>query len=147
MRFGSVCSGIEAASVACKPCTNCHEIKSLNDYHKSSKSSDGKASWCKACANAVARKSRKRTYDKESKRKWQIKSRYGLTPACVDEMLESQGGKCALCEKELSKPHIDHCHNTGRVRGLLCHKCNIRLGGWDDVEWQKKALSYMGIAP
>ena len=141
MRFGSVCSGIEAA----KACTNCKEIKALSLYHKQTKAKDGRASWCKDCSNSIYREKRKRTYTPENKRKWQLKTRYGLTPNALAEMLAKQGGFCALCPKELSKPHVDHCHNTGKVRGLLCHQCNIRLGGWDDLEWRKKALDYLEI--
>ena len=128
-----------------KPCSKCQQIKPLDDFHRSSKSSTGRASWCKKCANAITREARKRTYMPENKRKWQLKTRYDLTPEAVDKMLTSQGGVCALCNQKLSKPHIDHCHNSGRVRGLLCHKCDIRLGGWGAVEWRNKALVYLGI--
>lgn len=129
-----------------KPCSKCKAVKPLDDFHRATKSSTGRASWCKECARTVLRESRKRTYLPENKRKWQLKTRYGMTPAAVDQMLVSQGGKCALCPKELSKPCVDHCHNTGRVRGLLCHQCNIRLGGWDDVQWRNRALAYLGLA-
>jgi len=60
-------------------------------------------------------------------------------------MHAQQGGGCALCPAPLGKPHVDHDHNTGVVRGLLCHRCNIRLGGWDDLAWRQRALQYMGI--
>lgn len=142
--YGSVCSGIEAAR---KSCSHCNVIKSLDDFHKSGKASDGRASWCKACANSIAREARKRSYSKDSKRKWQLKTRYNLTPEAIQAMRDSQGGKCALCEEDLEKFHVDHCHNTGAVRGLLCHRCNIRLGGWDDIKWRTNALKYLGIAP
>ena len=145
MRFGSVCSGIEAASVAGKCCTKCGTHKSFADYHKSSKASDGKASWCKTCVNSIRHENRKRTYTPENKRKWQIKTRYGMTVEQVEEMRLAQGGACAVCKKPLGKCHIDHDHNTGKVRGLLCHRCNVMIGGWDDKEWLASALRYMGV--
>lgn len=145
MRFGSVCSGIEAASVAGKPCTKCGLQKQLGDYHKSAKSGDGRASWCKKCANGIVRQIRKRKYDPTSKRRWQLKTRYGLTPEQIEAMRAAQGGKCALCPTDLAKFHVDHCHNTGEVRGLLCHRCNIRLGGWDDLDWRRRAIQYLGL--
>lgn len=129
-----------------KDCSKCREHKTLDEFHLSAKSSTGRASWCKACANSAIRASRKRTYIPANKRKWQLKTRYGLTPEAVDQMLAAQAGKCALCNMKITKHHVDHCHNTGRVRGLLCHQCNIRLGGWDDIAWRTKALVYLGIA-
>lgn len=126
-----------------KPCSKCRAVKPFGEFHRSAKASDGRASWCKPCANTVTRAGRKRTYSAENKRKWAIKTRYGLTPAQVEAMREKQNGKCALCDKTPRKFHIDHCHRTGVIRGLLCHACNIRLGGWDDLAWKERALAYL----
>jgi hypothetical protein len=128
-----------------KHCSKCKEDKFLSFFHRNTKASDGHASWCKTCVNGFARQSRKRTYLPENKRKWQLKTRYGLTPEKVETILIKQQHQCVLCLSSLDKFHIDHCHNTGEVRGILCHKCNIRLGGWDDLQWRNKALSYLGI--
>ena len=60
--------------------------------------------------------------------------KYGITPEQYDEMVLAQGGVCAICKKAdqtvawAGRLHIDHCHTTGRVRGLLCSPCNIALG-------------------
>lgn len=67
------------------------------------------------------------------------------TPDQVEKMLFDQEHKCAVCKTHLTKYRVDHCHNTGRVRGLLCHQCNIRLGGWDDIAWRTEAMRYLGI--
>lgn len=65
-----------------------------------------------------------------------LKYRYGITREDYNELLITQNGKCAVCEKsvlELGLPlYIDHNHKTGKVRGLLCRKCNIGLGCFDD---------------
>ncbi len=144
LEFGSVCSGIEAASV--KVCPKCQVSKpTLDGFHLSKKSSDGRASWCKVCTNSIKRQSRNRCYSQENKRKWALKSRYGLTADQYAELLLKQGGACAVCRSVVEKFHVDHCHNTGQVRGLLCHKCNIRLGGWDDLPWRSSAMAYLGI--
>ena len=74
-----------------------------------------------------------------------LETRYGLTPSDVQAMLEKQGGACAICVLPLTKHHIDHCHTTGKVRGLLCHRCNTRLGGLDDKQWRDAALRYLGL--
>lgn len=134
-------------SSAAKICTNCGTAKPLADFHKDAKAKDGKASWCKCCANKDKRTNRKRTYCKVKKREWQVKTRYGISIEAVQQMHLAQGGKCVLCDIELAnkRPCIDHCHNTGKVRGLLCHRCNIRLGGWDDLAWRTRAMAYLGI--
>lgn len=65
-----------------------------------------------------------------------LRSWYGMTRAEYLEMLEAQGGGCAICgatDAGAKKPfHVDHCHETHRIRGLLCNGCNTRLG-WFEV--------------
>lgn len=63
-----------------------------------------------------------------------LKRKYGITIEQFDLMLAGQGGNCAICRMPptAGKPlHVDHCHSTGRVRGLLCHQCNWYLGKVD----------------
>ena len=136
--------------IVTKPCTKCGTIKSLTDYYASAKGKFGKASWCKLCTNTITRDRRRRVRANtpEQKRKWQLKTRYGLTPERFDEMWAEQNGLCALCDDDLATTKrvcVDHCHDTTRVRGLLCHRCNIRLGGWDDPTWRARAIPYMGV--
>ena len=74
-----------------------------------------------------------------------IVRRYGLTPESYAALVEKQGGLCAIC---LTKPtrdfDIDHCHQTGVVRGLLCSHCNKAIGMFrDDVERLKSAIQYL----
>ncbi|MER7596264.1 endonuclease VII domain-containing protein [Streptomyces hydrogenans] len=62
---------------------------------------------------------------------------YGITEEEYVVMLEAQGHACAICgSKEWpgkdNRPHVDHCHSTGRVRGILCGRCNVALGLMDD---------------
>lgn len=55
-------------------------------------------------------------------------TRYGITPAEYDNLLERQSGLCAGCGIHMAPPNVDHDHATGRVRGLLCFSCNAVLG-------------------
>lgn len=74
--------------------------------------------------------------------------KYGLTKAEFDLLLEQQGGVCAICAGPRSGPgkrfHVDHCHDTGQVRGLLCGNCNTAIGLLgDDPERAEKAAAYL----
>lgn len=59
---------------------------------------------------------------------------YGITFQDFDVMFAAQDGRCVICSEEFGerKPHVDHCHATGMARGLLCYKCNVGLGSFED---------------
>lgn len=83
----------------------------------------------------------------------QILRKYGLTINDYDRLLSSQNGKCAIClsqkhaDKRNKRFHVDHCHKTGLVRGLLCSSCNLGLGQFgDDPEMLKMAAFYLESA-
>lgn len=66
----------------------------------------------------------------ERHRGYERKRLYGLSPAEYLSMLKGQGHKCAACCVAFSRdnrPYVDHCHTTGRVRGILCQSCNTGL--------------------
>ena len=90
--------------------------------------------------------------DKVSRYKW--KARYGITPELYNEMLAAQNGKCAICgeietaqhnvSKKTLKLAVDHCHKTGKVRGLLCQECNRGIAKFkDDPIKTQKATEYL----
>lgn len=81
--------------------------------------------------------------DPEAYRDWFRKSRYGITREEWDALFEAQGGRCAICGME-KKLHVDHCHETGKVRGLLCIGCNTSLGKLhNNPELLRKAARYL----
>lgn len=86
--------------------------------------------------------------------KWKafIVRAYGITPEQYYQMLDEQEGKCAICKSDSpnssrigsGKLFIDHCHDTGNVRGLLCSKCNHAIGLLnDDVDFLQSAIEYI----
>lgn len=84
----------------------------------------------------------------EDKRDGIVRRQYGITLAQYDEMCADQNGKCAICgnsdEVEGRRLAIDHCHDSGKVRGLLCGKCNRGLGlFYDNQELLGNAISYL----
>jgi hypothetical protein len=85
--------------------------------------------------NASARASHHRNKHKHAGKQWarHLVRQYGITAADYAAMLLKQGGVCAICSSRTAggrgpRFHVDHCHATGRVRGLLCTMCNARLG-------------------
>jgi 5-methylcytosine-specific restriction endonuclease McrA len=79
----------------------------------------------------------------QSKTDYRRKHLYGLTSTDVQNWIEFQGGGCAICGDPEAN-HIDHDHDTGRVRGILCASCNRGLGQFDDsAERLRRAASYI----
>jgi hypothetical protein len=74
---------------------------------------------------------------------WELKHRYGLSLGEYHEKVSKQGGRCAICRQEAKPLVVDHDHATGKIRALLCHKCNRLLGVVnDDPAWLRAALEY-----
>jgi hypothetical protein len=78
-------------------------------------------------------------------RKYRLKKNYGISIGQYRDLLKTQGGKCAICLVHLEdSARIDHCHNTGQVRGLLCGKCNTAIGFLNDnPELLRRAADYL----
>lgn len=82
-----------------------------------------------------------RTKKLEYMRWYAIYKKYGLTKEQHLEMFSRQNGKCKICNR-IKPLVVDHCHETGKVRGLLCDRCNLLMGYVDQVELLKSALEY-----
>jgi hypothetical protein len=74
---------------------------------------------------------------------------YGMTDEQYAALMETQDGRCAICRTtewtgHHKRPHVDHDHATGRVRGILCHDCNLGLGKFkDDPDLLRAAIVYL----
>lgn len=113
-----------------KLCRGCGQAKPHSEWHRNTTASDGLSSRCKACRAAEGRAGH-------------LKRQYGITEADRDEMILSQMGICSIC---LAAPavHVDHCHETGRVRGVLCFNCNSAIGKLgDDPDTLRRAIAYL----
>ena len=101
-----------------------------------------KTSHCRTCHNFYTSKNRPATA-----RKSHLKFKYGITPEEYDNLFSMQKGCCAICSKHQSlfvrRLATDHNHKTGKVRGLLCHQCNIRLGMLEDSLFVVNAQNYL----
>ena len=125
---------VEKTQTDGKKCRSCGEVKSLSEYHKGSYS-DGLDNRCKSCKIELNRNTR------------YIKT-YGITIDDYNKIFKEQEGNCGICNKhqvEFKKRFaVDHDHDTGEVRGLLCFDCNIGIGKLgDNIEGLEQALRYL----
>ena len=92
-----------------------------------------------------------RSPERKEKYRWSyIMRNYGLAKEDFESMLDGQENKCAICkfefhdEKQSTRPHIDHCHDSGNIRGLLCNNCNTGLGQFkDNPSLLQSAIRYL----
>ena len=124
-------------STGYKTCGTCKEKKPIEKFPKHESCLGGVARICRSCKTNVSRL-----------------RRYGISRQQYTEMYIKQNGKCAICNsinpnsgaaKDGSKSFcVDHCHTTGKVRGLLCFKCNSGIGNFiDNIENLKSAINYL----
>ncbi len=136
-----------------KRCYSCKTEKEPALFYKNKSTMDGLHVACKEC-NDTYQRNRYRTDEvfrnkrKLKWRRWSYKHQYGITIEQYNEMLRLQQNQCAICHKEASKERqhlsVDHCHLTGKIRGLLCDRCNVSLGTLENVEFVKRANLYLG---
>ena len=108
-----------------KWCAKCQSWLDKSSFHKTKRSNDGLASRCAKCHLETQRK-----------------RRYGLEWGEFGRMLERQNNKCAICGA--SDPnHLDHNHETGQVRSILCNRCNTALWVVEDEELLNNMLEYL----
>jgi hypothetical protein len=97
----------------------------------------------------MAKHVKARNYDSDRARDLNRKYLYGITSAEFDALLEAQGGGCGICGTtewpgRHNRPHLDHCHETGRTRGVLCNECNTGLGKFRDrADLLAAAIAYL----
>lgn len=120
-------------------CLHCGEEKSEEDFppYNSKRYGKERRPVCRTCHNKRARKYFNERYKdkearKEKQRDWGLKTRYGISLDEYKDMYSRQGGRCAICEEQYDTLAIDHCHQSGKVRSLLCTKCNTGLGAFND---------------
>lgn len=111
-----------------KWCPDCGEVKPLAKFPSTRANVSGRHSYCKPCHNARGRATLEKL---GGSRTYHLKRRYGITARDADALLANQGGLCAIC-KVSPAVHVDHDHETGAVRALLCFNCNGGLGQFKD---------------
>lgn len=139
-----------------KQCRSCGVEKPLDNFVKDKKRPDGHYLYCKTCTSIRHKEKR---YDiawreanperVKANRRASLLRKYGLTEEDYNEMLSRQGFSCAICrntdpQDRWNRFHVDHCHETGVVRGLLCSHCNTGLGKfYDNTNHLYAAIQYL----
>lgn len=139
-----------------KRCTKCQQDKPRDAFGPRAAGKDGLQAQCKDCINAGRRilrerdpqtaRARERAYENRPERQAITRARHaarrvGISPETYRMIAEIQKGECAVCFASHPKLFLDHDHETGNVRGLLCPKCNIALGQADDDPDRLRALA------
>ena len=139
-----------------KKCCKCKEVKPPTEFYSNG---EGKLHFrCKDCDRAKAREYRRANLTKVNlaNRDWHRRNpwwkkqkrlkKYGLTQEQFDDINTAQGGVCAICKQPYKRGHVDHCHRTGRVRGLLCIPCNLGIGHLKESrEIMERAMDYLAF--
>jgi len=120
-----------------KNCPKCKLFKESNQFYMSK---DNKIKcWCKSCC----------LEDRNTRgRNAQLIKRYGIDINQYNQLFANQDGKCKVCGKHQSELTsalaVDHCHASNEVRGLLCYKCNIGIGYFNDnISLLSSAITYL----
>jgi len=128
-----------------KKCGRCKQHLDLSFFSKDTKTKSGYANKCKPCAAFVYSKWRKAnlTEQRKKERTSHYIRNYGLTKEQAEQLVADRNGVCSICSLFLPLV-VDHCHQTGKVRGLICSACNSMLGyAKDNGKTLENAILYL----
>jgi len=154
-----------------KICIKCKKLKALTEFYLIRSNKDKLQNYCKDCSNLIhkihnatpeAKKKRSilnkklknNSMYKAKEKASHYKRKYKMDLEQYNQMLKEQNGVCKICGKpeihlnnwtgKVRPLSVDHCHATGKVRGLLCHTCNLGLGNFkDNSELLRKGAKYL----
>lgn len=137
-----------------KRCPRCGETKPLTEFSPRKEPGNGTHySWCRACSRTTRAAERASWSEGQREAHQILKHRYKLTEAEYEELLIEQNGVCAICRRpetaldrrgKVRRLSVDHNHETGEVRGLLCCNCNRGLGSLEEnPDFFLAAIAYL----
>lgn len=140
--------------VSHKECNICKQLKLITQFYKNNRGLHGRRPSCNVCTNEKEKQVLKADPErfKRYSRQTDLKKKYGISVSDYNALVEKQNGVCIICSQPsirvdrdgISRLVVDHCHTTGKVRGLLCHNCNVALGLFkDDPDLLQKAKEYL----
>lgn len=129
-----------------KRCYKCNKWKPLCEYSPDPRKKGGTQARCKSCMAEWQRKYRATSRGKTATEDTNLRRRYGLSMDEYNAILAAQDGLCAICKGPpgARRLAVDHDHETGEVRGLLCPNCNRGIGNFrDDPSLLRAAIEYL----
>lgn len=132
-------------------CDQCDTRQDITEFFWTNKRK-GRRRKCKTCVILNAKKYRENNRDKyrEYSFKWHLNANYQMSIDEYRNLLSEQSNSCFICLRpfdlndQARRPHLDHCHETGKVRGILCFRCNTALGKFqDNPDLLRKAAEYV----
>ncbi len=118
-----------------KVCSKCRQSKLLTEFYPQANGVYGRKSACSTCSRSYTSRYRKAKGEggKHVARCSYLQRTYGMSLEEYTSLLSAQNASCAICQTHYSKVlHgklcVDHCHESGKIRGLLCHPCNAAIG-------------------
>lgn len=134
-----------------KRCTTCKDFKPLAEFGNTKTGRYGKAYNCKDCYNKRARELHAQNRancpkHKAMQREGYCRSTYGISSLEYDTKLQEQGGRCKICCIDITgkSAHLDHNHETGKLRDFLCTNCNRGLGHFkENKSFLERAINYL----
>lgn len=143
--------GCNERYVTTTSCVRCVRERGKNQQATYRKTKDGLQSR-KRYEQGPAGKAARKRYNtsnavKEARRWQQVRSRYGLTQDEINSMITEQSNLCSICNNVMDGPRdpvVDHCHETNKIRSMLCWSCNVGLGHFkDNVQSLLAAADYL----
>lgn len=131
-----------------KKCPTCKQILPVDMFGNNRSRYDGKQAYCKNCISVHGKKfylANSELLKQKSRIHWYMR-KYGMTYEKKSLMFSEQKGLCAICKKLMeldNRCHVDHDHETGEIRGLLCNKCNSGLHYIENKQYTIKAKEYL----
>jgi hypothetical protein len=162
------------AAIPTKICAKCRQSKPVTEFHQNRSHKSGLQSWCKFCREALSHTPERERYEKQyyadnkteilakikvwsdahrdrisqRGRVYHYKTYFNLTLDELQIIVDYQRGCCAMCGRPLPKPHLDHSHEDGLIRGALCWPCNRLLGlAHDNPERLQQGINYLADPP
>jgi hypothetical protein len=131
-----------------KVCTKC-KLEQPEDNFYEIKSSGKRHGSCKTCVKKRSKESSEKL-GRRHRKNIELQWHYGITIEDYERMMEECNSQC-VCGKTKGRSnrealHVDHCHDTGLIRGLLCHSCNRAIGLVNDPQLLRKLADYLESA-